>query len=525
MRNTYLFGFATFGHPNDYRQSPFIFDDERIAKNIRIFDLSNAIKVFPDTTLFSIRKESIDGIPGVSYSIYTYAKEMTSTREGTFIGSSISYTKEIAYENITIDKLIEFHTTLVRANTINSILKVNHSKDFSHSKEFLSDFEKIALYLKPISDLENFSFTNKTLVVFSRTDANTLTSHFKKSLLLLNKFDNIFFSDNREIVEYCRTRNIYIITDENGFEKEIENIKLENQQKITRYISDIDNEIQKLEEDRTRTLNDFRQLIEQNEKSHTENESRIRESKNDLEKINQFYNDFSAKIKDLANQLKSGRRLDDVKIIYNENKKIFINGIVQLKKPVFINKIPKAIAKSNLRTEPQYQHQDTLSSHSRKSKREQKKENKVDIFKVTTFILLLLLIGTWAYFLVYYPNVKQQPIQDTQREVTSNSEAAVPKQTSTTPVEELNPKPNTELSEKHYRIVAKKIQYGTKVEDIVKIIFEKNPKDIGSTYREQEVLYAKQIIDRNKNCFEEKEGYFLFTKDTLRHIPSYISEK
>ena len=38
---------------------------------------------------------------------------------------------------------------------------------------------------------------------------------------------------------------------------------------------------------------------------------------NDLEKINQFYSDFSDKIKDLANQLKSGRKLDDVKLIYN----------------------------------------------------------------------------------------------------------------------------------------------------------------------------------------------------------------
>lgn len=525
MRNTYLFGFATFGHPNDYRQSPFKFDDENIAKNVRIFDLSNAIKVFPDTTLFSIRKDNINGIPGVSYSIYTYAKEMTSTREGTFIGSSILYTKEIADENITVAKLNEFHTILIRENTNNAILKVNHSKDFSHSREFLSDFEKIAFNLKPIIDLENFTFSNKNLVVFSRIDVNTLTSNFKKSLILLNKFDNVFFSDNREIIDYCRNRDIYMITDENGFEKEIENIILENQQEVTNYTSEIEKEIQKLEDDRNRMLNDFRQQIEQNEKSHQENENKIKESKNDLEKINQFYRDFSDKIKDLANQLKSGRKLDDVKIIYNENKKIFINAISPLKKPDFTNKIPKAIAKSTLRIEPQFQYQEYQSSQSRNSKKEEREEYRINIFKVATFGLFLLLIGTWVYFLFFNSKVEQQAIQVPQQGVSFPTEPAVKKQIPTVRAEELNPKPNTELSENDYRIIAKKIKYSTKVEDIVKVIFDKNPTDIGSKYKGQETLYAKQIIEQNKNCFEEKDGLYLFTKDTLKHIPSYINEK
>ncbi len=523
MRNTYLFGFATFGHPNDYRQSPFKFDDESIAKNVRIFDLSNAIKVFPDTTLFSIRKENINGIPGVSYSIYTYAKEMTSTREGTFIGSSILFTKEIADENITVGKLNEFHATLVRENTNKAILKVNHSKDFNHSKEFLSDFEKIAFNLSPIIDLEYLSFSNKNLVVFSRIDANTLTSHFKKSLLLLNKFDNVYFSDNREIVEYCRNRNIYLLTDENGFENEIENIKLENQRKIINYTSDFEKEIQKLEEDRNRTINDFKQQIEQNEKSHQDNENKIRESKNELEKINQFYSDFSFKIKDLANQLKSGRKLDDVKLIYNENKKIFINSIIQLKRPDFINKLPKTIAKSNLRIEPQNQEYQNVQSRSIKN--EESEEYRIDIFKVASFVLFLLLIGTWLYFLFFKSNVEQKSIRVPQQEVSSVTEPEDKQLTANIQDTELNPKPNKELSENDYRIVAKKIKYSTKLDDIVKVIFTNNPADIANKYKGQEELYSKLIIELNTNCFEEKDGIFLFVKDTLRHIPSYINEK
>ncbi len=530
MRNTYLFGFATFGHPNDYRQSPFKFDDESIAKSVRIFDLSNAIKIFPSTTLFSVRKEIINGVPGVSYSIYTYAKEMTSTREGTFIGSTILYTNEIGEENITIGKLNEFHSILVRENTSNTILKVNHSKDFSHSKDFLSDFEKIEFHLKPIIDLSNYSSTNKNIVIFSRIDPNTLTTHFKESLILLNKFDNVFFSDSRDIIEYCRNRNIYIVTDEKGFEKEIENVKYENQQKVINYTTDIEKEILRLENDKNKTLNDFRQQIEQNEKIHQENESKIKESKNDLEKVNQFYNDFSSKIKDLANQLKTGRKLDDAKLIYNENKRLFINGVSQLKKPIFINKIPKANAKTSLRIEqkfPEYQSSQPSIRSSREENEEkvEKVEYRINLYKVATFALLLLLICTWIYFLFFVKKNEQKIIQDPEQEITAQTTPAVKPQISNVPLEALNPKPNSELSEKDYRIIAKNIQYRTKAEDIVKVIFEKNPTDIANSYKGQEVIYAKQIIELNKTCFEEKDGVFLFAKDTLRHIPSFKKQK
>jgi hypothetical protein len=60
-----------------------------------------------------------------------------------------------------------------------------------------------------------------------------------------------------------------------------------------------------------------------------------------------------------------------------------------------------------------------------------------------------------------------------------------------------------------------------KLDDVVKVIFSKNPTEISSFYSGQEAIYSKHLLELNKQCFEEKEGIYYFAKDTLRQIPSY----
>jgi hypothetical protein len=60
-----------------------------------------------------------------------------------------------------------------------------------------------------------------------------------------------------------------------------------------------------------------------------------------------------------------------------------------------------------------------------------------------------------------------------------------------------------------------------KLEDVVKVIFTKNPTEISSFYNGQEAIYSKHLLEFNRQCFEEKEGIYYFAKDTLRQIPSY----
>jgi hypothetical protein len=60
-----------------------------------------------------------------------------------------------------------------------------------------------------------------------------------------------------------------------------------------------------------------------------------------------------------------------------------------------------------------------------------------------------------------------------------------------------------------------------KLDEVVKVIFKNNPTDISTTYSGQEEIYSKHLLELNKQCFEEKEGIYYFSKDTLRQIPSY----
>jgi hypothetical protein len=526
MQNIYLYGFATFGHPNDYRQSAFKFDKKEIAKNVKIFDLPNAIKVFPNSTLYSIRKESIGGFSGVSYAIYTFANEMTSMRDGTFIGSSILFTNEIAEENVTVGKLNEFHTILTSTNTENDKLKVNHSDNFSHSNKFLEDFEKIGYHLKPINDIENFNSSNKHLVVGSWTDENNLTTNFKKALLLLNKYDTIFFTSSKEILSYCQSRNIYSITDEKGFEQEIQIFEENKKQKTLSSLNEFENEKQELENDRKKSIENFKLQIEQYEQIHEENRKKIEEAKKQVSSINQQYDNYSKLIDRSINELKSNRNLEVVRQIHYSNKREFIDSINQQTKPNYINKISthntRTELKKPIQTSPSKSRTFEDDSYSYERKHRQISEPKLDIFKILTFILFLLWIGTLVFF--FFFNNTETNTAEVQQQENQTPTIEQPK-VEPAPAKELTPIPNDTLTKKEYTNVAKKITSDMPIKAIVQIIFDANPTDIASHYSTQKEEYAKKLIELNKDCFKGDSSKFVSSKDTLRHIPSYKKPK
>ncbi len=141
--NYFISAFGTFGNPNGFQQSYLLSDlTTNIARNIKTFDLNtNAIKLFPDTKIYSIRKEVADDHFIISYSVYSYAKEPDSDRSGTFIGSSFLFVDKFAEENIVIRNLNQFQNSLVEKNVDNNTIIVRHSKDFFLSNP--KDFDKI----------------------------------------------------------------------------------------------------------------------------------------------------------------------------------------------------------------------------------------------------------------------------------------------------------------------------------------------------------------------------------------------
>jgi hypothetical protein len=519
--NINLIAFGTFGNPNGFKQTFFVGQKE-LFKSVKSFDLNtNAIKLFANTKIYSIRKEYTNGFNALAYSVYSYAKEQNSDRSGTFIGSSILFTNTIAEEHITISQLNEFHNHLINKNIKNDTLLVNHSDKLSVAKP--KDFDKMDFHLREIENLKFTQNNDRILVVFCNTSDAHLIDFYKKAIDLLNVYDTIYFTESREIAEFVNQKGIFKLIqnvgDKKDFDKEIDDLIEERKRKREQSISDFEREFQRINDDKNLTIQEFKTLLEQNERTHLANEKNLKDSKDDVNKIGQFYDDFLGKTKSLINQLRNNNgKLEDVKQIHNSNKMLFNTGVSDLKKPNYITNIPKAKPKGNLVVDNQHQ---TLNSKSNGSQNEErKKKSKIDVFKVVTLILSFLLISTLVYFLFLKADKIAEPIPNQQVQSTVSNEVSIIEKPIIELVE-LNPKPNSELNENDYNIIAKQLNPNTKVEDVVKTIFDKNPTDIKSNYAGQEENYAKHLVELNKNCFEEKSGIYYFVKDTILHIPSY----
>ncbi len=525
--NCYIFAFATFGHPNDFRQTPFKYGNPDIAKQVKVFDLSNAIKVFPNSTIYSIRKESISSSKLISYSIYSFAQEQASKRDGTFIGSSIILENAIANEQYVLTCLNEFHQKLTENNLNNGILKVNHSKDFIPISN-LSDFDKIENPQIEIADL-NFNINNINLVVYCDTSPNKLAMFLRKSIDLLNIYDAIYFTNSNEVAKFVLQKGIFKLIQNVGdkleFEKEINILIEERKRKREQSITEFEREVQRINDDKLSAILEFKNQIEQSERTHLENEKKLKESKEDIDKIVQFYDDFLNKTKNLINQLRhNNSKLEEVKQIHNSNKILFNNGISELKKPNYTTTISKPKPKGGLHTDSQRQEVANGSGHKRREGKEEvaEKSSKINIYKVVTLILAFLLIFSWISFLVFISKSEfETEVNQDQEQIRTIPQEHEGKPDKTSKIDDLIPVSNKILNENDYKIVAKNLSPKMKLDEVVEVIFSKNPTEIRSIYSGQVATYSKHLLERNKNCFELKNGIYYFTKDTLRQIPAY----
>lgn len=488
-----LIAFGTFGNPNGFKQTFFVGSND-LAKSVKTFDLNtNAIKLFSKSKIYSIRKECANGYNTIAYSIYTYAKEQNSDRSGTFIGSSILFTKKIAKEHITVSQLNEFHNQLVNKNVSNNIISVNHSDEFSVVKP--KDFDKIEFNL---SEIENINFklnTNNYLVVFCSISVNSLIHFFDKSIDLLNIYDTIYFTDSKEVAEFVLQKGIFKLIqnvgDKKDFENEINFLNEERKRKRENAISEFENEIKRIIEEKNNSIQLFKSQIDQNERIHIQNSREIEESKKDINKISQFYDDFINKNNNIINQLKniSGAKFEELKQIYFNNRILFNNGLSELKKPNYqIKQITKPKPKSNLNIDQPIHHSNIKQDQTEFNLNAVITKYKIDYFKVATLILSLLLITILVVnFLNRKPYVE----------------------------------PNSNLTGKDLKRVTNKIKHGQNLDEIVKEIYILNPNDIQKPYENFEKTYSSLLYIKNNECFKKKNGVYILKDNNLKIIPSY----
>ena len=365
--------------------------------------------------------------------------------------------------------------------------------------------------------------------MFCNINDNNLNQFFEKSVDLLNVYDTIYFTDSQEVAEFVHQKGIFKLIQNVGekrdFEKEINSLIEERKRKREQSISEFERELQRINEDKNQTIQEFKNQIEQSERTHLENDRKLKESKEDINNIGQFYDDFLNKTKNLINQLRHNNgKLEEVKQIHNNNKVLFNSGISDLKRPNYTTTISKHKPKGNLHTENHWQNNEYRNGQRRGEEREETEEKayKIDIFKVSTLVLAFLLIFTWVYFLFFKSNAQiETEIFQNQEQINTVPQEEEEKPVETTNHSDLSPVSNKFLNENDYRIVARSLTPNIKLEDVVKVIFNKNPTEIGNIYSGQEANYSKHLLERNKQCFEEKDGIYYFAKDTLRQIPSY----
>ena len=239
-------------------------------------------------------------------------------------------------------------------------------------------------------------------------------------------------------------------------------------------------------------------------------------------KLSQFYEQFIRETNKLIVNFKNNNaQLEEVKNIHNDNKRSFNSNLPNLKSTNYITTLEKPKLKGNLNIEQQWQNNELRSGHRRREDVEDK-VYKIDIYKVATLVLAFLLIITWVCFLFFKSNsADETEVIQNQEQVDTVPQEQEQKPDEITKIEDLKPKSNSTLNENDYKIVAKNLKRNMKLDDVVKVIFSKNPTEISSFYSGQEEIYSKHLLELNRQCFEEKEGIFYFEKDTIRQIPSY----
>lgn len=509
MKNISVFGYATFGNTNGFKQSC-IFGNKNLEKVLKTFDLkTDAIQlVAPNDRLYSIRKEFIKDNLLISYSVYTFAKEKNSNRSGTFIGTSIVFTDEISPENQILSALHHTHQNLKNNNTQkDQTLNISHSSDFNLEGVFSKDFEKLNNNTERIvtKDWQN---TEKNLVIFSpKLDSNSIQYLFKKSLDILSNYYTVYLTDSKEIADFVAKQKLFKIITTETLDQEIQNINEEKRKKLDLALLSIQKEKENALTESKKITAEFESKIKQNKKNHQENSGKIEKSETELSAVQKFYESYLKKLEELSTTLQTNQNIAEASLFQKDLKNIFHSEKNKFQIPLSISPFPTALNTGN---------KIATNTYDRKIPRFEnaERERKTDYIKVVSVLLNLILLTALTYFIYQFfqkadQNALPQPEQIQPETVLSPDQSL------------LNPFPLDSLGTKANITLNKKLEKGKTLKEIVEIIFKENPENIGKVYQFQPKQYGDLLLEKNKVHFDRLVDSTYVLKDSVLTVPAY----
>lgn len=544
MKETFLiFAFGTFGSPNGFKQKGKAFGNYKTPFVVSSFDLkTNAIQLFDDRSiLYMLRKELVeDNIPTISYALYTFARERNSTRGGSFIGSAISFIEKKPLTARILNILSEFHAYLVEHNT-----DENHTLLVVHSDE-LKIAEKIE-YSRLIDNqiaFENIDFTNsdRSLVYYSEgVNTAVFPSIVDRAEELLNDYDAIYFTNSIETAKFAQKKGIFEVVDDAGFESLFAKLEEWKENYKQDFIRELEQKRQRAidyKEECLNTQKNIKDKIKEAQKNINEEINQLQQQIDVLKSKNQennnWYNEQQKKIEEkgrecaeYSDRLKHFiREINNNKYSHKELKKerakkqslapLDINESVPYM-PVSSLQVASASKTGNKNKKQNGQTGNTNRSSmidviSGVSNSDINNEKKNDIRWYIALAVFTIAFAFLIYFLTNKDTKEENTSPPTEQNVTYSEE-----KTSI-----LTPSSNSILSDKDRdETIKKQLKEGITLNDVVIGIFKGNPKDIGTPYKGQESQYGSLLVEKNRECFEEKGGEILLKDSNLKEIPCY----
>lgn len=472
--------FGTFGKPYGFQQY-FYFDG---VFNQTLDLNTNAIGIFPETELFSVKREIYNGLHTICISKYTYANEINSSRGGTFIGSCILLTE--AYtdaENIYL-LLNELHNDLIssKKNIIDSVLQVQQATQLE-VKEPLH-FENVKAKLNFLKETDCYSTSinpnNRFLIEPNLThDSESQVVNFiDYAIKYFTDFDTLYFTYDKNVHSYVNQKGLLkTIKWETFTAKKEEVIKLREEKK-------------RIEEEKKRELEKKKQNPNNSKDGAFTNWVYRNEKKWDKNQIKKAISEYN-RLLDYCLELDSQKFSAPRQIIYKQPK--------------------------SERYSSDYEYEST----------------QYDYRLIASLAANLILV---LFIIVYFFFFNEPRIQYVYKDTSSQSEEIIPEKNEERKSESkgdsekneynaLNPKPNSELNFNDKKVVSRSGLRDKTISEITKIIFSKNPTDIESHYKEQKEAYSKALVELNRECFTEIDETYKCTCDSLSHIPSFKIDK